>query len=474
MFVVYHDKSGAKASLFFYSAIYLFAPINLFNNKVFTNNLNKMEKQFKHIVGEVRKDACATIRLFNDVDEYSAYSFVSEFLWLESQAPNKIKVCINSSGGSVLYGMSIFSVIKNSSVPTECVIEGLAASTASVIWAAGDKSLMCDYGILMIHNPFHSDNDDNSDNDKDVEDVVKAFKQQIETIYVKRFGLSKTKVKAIMDGEDGKDGTFFTAEQAVEAGIIPEANVIKTNKQTMKRVKDAIEGLEDKSKFKDTVLSVCNEIGLEELEMAQNKPLDTPDTNLNKINEVNNLTKTNNMEGNEKDFNYEAVLATLGFKEKADSVQVMKRINDLMGFEAKLKEAEKTIDQLKIEKAGEVAKNNNLSKELSEVKNELKAYKDAEETKRQEEISKLIEDAVSAGKISEESKSSWIEMATSKFDLTKKTLDSIPAREKISDAIQNNPNHIKDVKDGMVDTAKELQNKIDAVVGKDFKFNKFD
>lgn len=433
-----------------------------------------MEKQFKHIVGEVKPNGCATIRLFDSVNEFSACSFVSEFLWLESQNPKKIKVCINSAGGSVLYGMSVFSVIKNSCVPTECIIEGLAASTASVIWAAGDKSLMCDYGILMIHNPFYDMEEDGEVADPSKEDTVKAFRQQIEMIYMKRFGLSQDRVREIMDGEDGKDGTFFTAEQAVEAGIIPEENVIRTDKQIQERVMNAIKGVEDTKKLKDTITSICGEISIQEApEMVINKHLHKPQTNLNKINEVNDTTKTNNME--EKDnLNYAAVTATLGFKEKADTIQVMNRINELVGFETKLKEAEKTIDQLKIEKAGEIAKNENLSKKLAEVEDDLKAYKEAEKAKRNEEIAKMIDDAVSDGKISEESKASWIEMAGGNFELAKKTLDGIPARERISDQIENNPDRIQQVKDSVKDVYAKVQEQVDAIVGKDFEFKKFD
>ena len=98
---------------------------------------------------------------------------IRNFLWVESYIkPSKIRVLINSSGGSVLYGMSIFSVIRNSSIPTECINEGLAASMGSIVWAAGDKSLMRDYAILMIHNPFDS-TEDNKDTEGEP-DYVKS------------------------------------------------------------------------------------------------------------------------------------------------------------------------------------------------------------------------------------------------------------------------------------------------------------
>ena len=92
---------------------------------------------------------------------------------------------INSEGGSVLYGMSTFSVIRSCPIEVDCVIEGIAASMASVIWAAGDNLYMHDYSLLMIHNPFNSKVEDA---DPSVKQTVVSFPHhQLETIYTKRF-----------------------------------------------------------------------------------------------------------------------------------------------------------------------------------------------------------------------------------------------------------------------------------------------
>ena len=69
--------------------------------------------------------------------------------------------------------------------------------------------------------------------DVDTKAMVKAFTKQIETIYRKRFGLKAEHVRAIMDGEAGRDGTYFDAQAAVKAGIIPAENIIHTSKLTL-------------------------------------------------------------------------------------------------------------------------------------------------------------------------------------------------------------------------------------------------
>ena len=164
---------------------------------------------------------------------------------------------INSEGGSVLYGMSTYSTIANATVDTECIIEGVAASMASIIWAAGKRSLMRDYAILMIHNPMLPDDDGGEPSD-----MVTAFTKQIETIYRKRFGLKAEHVRAIMDGQAGKDGTYFDAQAAVKAGIIPAEHVIHTSKQLCRKVHDEIEGLTDTAAIQELMSVSAREINL--------------------------------------------------------------------------------------------------------------------------------------------------------------------------------------------------------------------
>ena len=134
----------------------------------------------------MRRGEVATLRFYGKITETSAAHFNEEFDYAESCSPSLIRVLINSEGGSVLHGMSIYSTIRNSRIPTECINEGMAASMGSVLWAAGERSLMRDYAILMIHNPFLPSAEDERAND-----MVTAFTLQIRTIYRKRFGLTE-------------------------------------------------------------------------------------------------------------------------------------------------------------------------------------------------------------------------------------------------------------------------------------------
>ena len=174
------------------------------------------------------------------------------------------------------------------------------------------------------------------------------------------------------------------------------------------------------------------------------------------------------------DFSFGAVVASLGFKEQADVPQVMTRITELMGVENKLNEANKIIDTLKIENVGETTKNQNLTQELTTVKAQLKSYQDAEKEAINQKIAVMVQNAIEAGKIEDSAKSTWIDMATKNFDLAKSTLDSIPARDKISTEIEHDEHNVERVKDSVKTVEAKIAEQVSNVVGKDFKFSTLD
>ena len=66
---------------------------------------------------------------------------------------------------------------------------------------------MRDYAILMIHNPMLPDDDGGEPSD-----MVTAFTKQIETIYRETVRPESGACAGIMDGQAGKDGTYFDAQ----------------------------------------------------------------------------------------------------------------------------------------------------------------------------------------------------------------------------------------------------------------------
>lgn len=413
----------------------------------------------KYVVGKAETNQPAIIRFFGSVDSFSTDCFNEEFLWLQDYVkPSKIVVLINSDGGSVMYGMSTFSIIQSCPIEVDCIIEGIAASMGSVIWAAGDHLYMHDYSILMIHNPFVYDNDNEDEN---IKNMVNAFRKQIETIYVKRFGLSKDKVRAIMDGEGDADGTYLSAKEAVDAGILPATNIIKTSKQVVEKVKSQIEGVK-------SVASICDIMNSALKEVDENKLLSEVVSirtqNNQNFNPVVTGQEQNTMKENEN-VQFNAVTAQLGLEAETSLQSVSARITQLVNAESELKNVKNELGELKIKFKGKETEVANLQNNLSDVEGQLKSYKDAEEDARNASIDAMVEDAIKAGKIDAGSKEDWVGMAKANLDMVKKTLDSIPGRDNIVDEIAKDPENKNDAEEAMKDVNAKLAEKVKAVVG---------
>ena len=114
----------------------------------------------------------------------------------------------------------------------------------------------------------------------------------------------------------------------------------------------------------------------------------------------------------------------------------------------------------------------NLTADLKKANDDLKVYKDAEKAAFEQKVNDLVDGAIESCKINKEDKESWVEMAKNNFDLAKKALDSIPAREKVSDSI--NQDEKKTAQEAMKSEEEKVMAKVDEVVGKEFKFRTMD
>lgn len=415
----------------------------------------------KYVVGKAEQGQPAIIRFFSPVDSCSVQCFNDEFLWLQDYVkPSKIVVMINSEGGSVLYGMSAFSVISSCPIEVDCVVEGIAASMASIIWAAGDNLYMHDYSLLMIHNPFNSEC---ASEDATVDATVEAFRSQLSTIYTKRFGLPKNKVEAIMDGEGDADCTFLTAKEAVKAGFLPAENVIKTSKKVRDKVKNQMEGIEDAVSMRDIMSAVSSELD-------ENKLLEDVGAIRNRK-DISTIQDKNKMEHNET-LNFDAIYAKLGLAKDSQTAAIEARIAELINTEATLKEVQGELTATKIKLEGKEAELANVQSELTDVKTSLQAYKDAEQQAREAEIASVIDGAIEAGKIEASAKEAWVTMAKADFDTVKATLASIQAREKITEKIAEDPENVAKIEDTMNDVDARMKAAIKENLG-EVKFEKF-
>ena len=169
---------------------------------------------------------------------------------------------------------------------------------------------------------------------------------------------------------------------------------------------------------------------------------------------------------------YNAVVASLGMQEKHEIKDVLSRITELAGVEAKLAEANKALNDAKTVIAGKDAAIGNLQKDLDGVTAQLQAYRQKEADTEAAAIQNFLQQAVEDGKIEADSVAGWKEMAATNFKLVQDTIGSIPAREKISEQIATDSDNAKAAATALKSAEQKMAEQVEAVVGKDFQFKK--
>lgn len=143
-------------------------------------------------------------------DEVTPEAFRTEL----RQMKGDLTVHINSPGGDVFAGVTIYNALKDYHKGKVTVkVDGLAASIASVVAMAGDEIIMSPGSMMMIHNPW-SIGAGSSDELRKAADTLDRIKESILPIYTDRTGLSEDEIQDLMDAE-----TWMSAEKAVELGF---------------------------------------------------------------------------------------------------------------------------------------------------------------------------------------------------------------------------------------------------------------
>lgn len=128
----------------------------------------------------------------------------------------QINLYINSMGGSVSEGVTIYNQIRRHSAKVTAYIDGFACSIASVIPMAADEVIMGENTMLMIHNPWTFTYGNAKALRKTAEDLDKVRDGCIIPAYKARCGdkLSDEKLIELLDNE-----TFLTAAECLEYGL---------------------------------------------------------------------------------------------------------------------------------------------------------------------------------------------------------------------------------------------------------------
>jgi len=291
--------------------------------------------------------------------------FSRELLYLDSIGKKQIQIRINSVGGSVMDGMTIYNAILKTKAKVDTYNVGICASIAGVIFQAGRNRIMADYSLLMMHNPQGGD-----------KKVLKIMKESLVTMLTRKANKTEAEIAKMMDAT-----TWLTATECLTSGLcdmIEES--IEFNKP---RIKSA--DVQNAYKEAVTIINSFNQ---------KSKPM---------LNVINKL-------GLESDATEEMILASIEAIENKSKEEIEKAKNDL-------DEAENKVSELKKKVA-----------EMEEAKNamEEEAKKKAEEDCKNK-ATELVSNAVKLGKIAnkEEVIASWTNLAVSDFDNASIMLDSL-------------------------------------------------
>jgi len=159
------------------------------------------------------------IMLNGPIEDYMANLIVAQILFLESENPDKdINLFINSPGGVVTAGMSIYDVMQFVKCDIATYVMGQACSMGSLLATAGTagKRSMLPNARHMIHQPSGGARGQATDMAVQVEEILK-MKKTLTDIYVKHNSKGKSFEQLTADMERDK---FMTAQEALYYGLI--------------------------------------------------------------------------------------------------------------------------------------------------------------------------------------------------------------------------------------------------------------
>lgn len=190
--------------------------------KKFWNFTEKKETVELRIEGDiVSNDDAYFYRLF-EIDCIDPKSFTAE---LKKYDGKDLTVWINSYGGDTVAASLMYTQLMNHKGGVNVIIDGIAASAASVIAMAGGRVSMSPTALMMIHNPALGTYGDHNEMQKAIE-ILGQVKESIINAYEIKTGLSREEISKLMDDE-----TWMSANEAKNMGFCDE--VLKANDESV-------------------------------------------------------------------------------------------------------------------------------------------------------------------------------------------------------------------------------------------------
>lgn len=231
----------------------------------------------------------------------TAKSFVDAVAALP-ETVKTLKIRINSPGGDVFGGITIANALRSEQTrgrKVETIVEGLAASAASIIAMGGSPVKISDNGIMMVHSPW-TGSMGNARDLRATADILDTIQDTLVKTYQWHSPLDAEKITALIHGEDGQ-GTWLDAAAAVENGFATE--IVEGLQAVASIDARAVASLNIPEKFADRVKAFM-------------KPMATMmmDENLPKVGDRVKLVVPPHMEGHDEGIVRQALDGALGIE----------------------------------------------------------------------------------------------------------------------------------------------------------------
>ncbi len=157
--------------------------------------------------------------LGTEIDDFVANAVIAQFLFLESEDPEKdIQVYINSPGGVVTSGLAIYDTMQYVRCPVSTMCIGQAASMGAVLLGAGQKGrrFALPHARMMIHQPLGGARGQATDIEIQAREI-KKMKETLIDILVDATGKNRDEL-----AKDIERDFYLSAGQAKEYGLIDE------------------------------------------------------------------------------------------------------------------------------------------------------------------------------------------------------------------------------------------------------------
>jgi ATP-dependent protease ClpP protease subunit len=188
------------------------------------------EKDFRCEVG-VGAGAAFEMWLYDVIDSDGWFGVTASdvVMALGMAGGEDVVVHVNSPGGMATEGLAIYNTFKNYTGKVTMRVEGMAASAASIVILAGNEVVVEPASLVMIHDAWGATVGPADDHLAQA-DVLNKLSDVMAVVYSEESGGTQTPAywRTQMKANNG-DGTWYTGQEAVDAGLADTLNVNSTS-----------------------------------------------------------------------------------------------------------------------------------------------------------------------------------------------------------------------------------------------------